>query len=207
MGREVRRVPLDFDHPIGEIWPGFQRDCGDEDCDGCPDCEKQDPPTGDGWQSWETVSEGSPRSPVFASRDAFVEWLSKEEDCSPVAADKFVEQGWAPSMMATPFGVFMGVQIAAGEAVAIEWQHVKAGDYTTVAAGSRIRHTEYDVMGRVNHRFPPPNGDYYFVTWDRGLPSLLEKNPGEDPDAPMHAGCRRDGFEILDEPAGAGGEQ
>lgn len=23
MGREIRRVPTDFDHPIGEIWPGF----------------------------------------------------------------------------------------------------------------------------------------------------------------------------------------
>jgi len=23
MGRELKRVPLDFDHPIDEIWPGY----------------------------------------------------------------------------------------------------------------------------------------------------------------------------------------
>mgnify|MGYP001570952870 CR=1 FL=1 len=23
MGREIRRVPLDFDHPLNETWPGF----------------------------------------------------------------------------------------------------------------------------------------------------------------------------------------
>lgn len=39
MGREIRRVPLDFDHPIGKVWPGFlnphyayRRDC--PFCDG-----------------------------------------------------------------------------------------------------------------------------------------------------------------------------
>lgn len=33
-----------------------------------------DPPTGDGYQLWETTSEGSPTSPVFASLDALCEW-------------------------------------------------------------------------------------------------------------------------------------
>jgi hypothetical protein len=197
MGREIKRVPLDFQH-VG-VWPGFLRDCDIEDCDGCPACEKQEPPTGEGWQVWETVSEGSPRSPVFAGRDSLVAWLVEHEDCSPVAADKFVEAGWAPSMIGGPFGVFKGVQAAAGEAVAIEWQYVQAGDTSTIAAGTRIRHLESGVMGTVNNRFPPPQGrEYYFVTWDRGLPSLLAENPGDDPDAPMKAGCRLDGFEVAE---------
>lgn len=34
-----------------------------------------DPPTGDGWQMWETTSEGSPMSPVFATREALADWL------------------------------------------------------------------------------------------------------------------------------------
>jgi hypothetical protein len=37
MGLEVRRVPEDFDHPIGEIWPGFliPSDLRSKPCDVC----------------------------------------------------------------------------------------------------------------------------------------------------------------------------
>jgi hypothetical protein len=34
----------------------------------------EEPPTGEGYQLWETTSEGSPVSPVFASLDALCEW-------------------------------------------------------------------------------------------------------------------------------------
>lgn len=191
MGREARRVPLDFDHPLHEVWPGYlmpddlsQPRCGD--CDGtgqtpagrwvsdlaaaavlladdltyqqrglplhpyiarmsnhsygtrpspdirefvggltgehhpgplgapdagyraarklieaaglpeswglCPACdgegaveaypgqqaaadawEPTDPPVGDGWQIWETTSEGSPITPVFRSAEALAD--------------------------------------------------------------------------------------------------------------------------------------
>lgn len=198
MSRMLMRVPLDFAHgPDDGVWPGYARDCGNEDCDGCSACERQEPPKGDGWQVWETVSEGSPISPVFAARDAVVAWLVEHEDCAPAAADKFVTDGYAPSMIGTPFGIFMGVQIAAGEAVAIEWQYIKAGDYTTIPTGTPIRHREFGITGKVNNRFPEPNGEYYLVTWDRGLPSLLVESPGADPDAPMTAGCRVDGFDLV----------
>lgn len=50
--------------------------------------EPTDPPEGDGWQLWETVSEGSPISPVFATAEE--------------TALKFVNDGWAPSFVATP---------------------------------------------------------------------------------------------------------
>lgn len=36
--------------------------------------EPVEPPTGDGWQMWETTSEGSPTSPVFATPEALAEW-------------------------------------------------------------------------------------------------------------------------------------
>jgi len=36
--------------------------------------EPTEPPTGDGWQLWETVSEGSPVSPVFATAEELADW-------------------------------------------------------------------------------------------------------------------------------------
>lgn len=178
--REARRVPLDFDHPIGQTWPGYLakwRDCPSAECDNgyttagqwlscivrtlgglatsarsgqlhpweerialnpgkapgedmvdlvkglsgdseirfgsfraytaaqtimraagvdpetwgiCPVChghsihpddfevseawEGTEPPVGDGWQLWETTSEGSPVSPVFASAEELATW-------------------------------------------------------------------------------------------------------------------------------------
>lgn len=38
--------------------------------------EREDPPEGDGYQLWETTSEGSPISPVFASLDALCAWAA-----------------------------------------------------------------------------------------------------------------------------------
>jgi len=77
--------------------------------------ERSEPPTGDGWQLWETVSEGSPVSPVFASADELASWMSDPErgsDWVPggVAA-KFIAAGWAPTGIATPeTGVVSGVE-------------------------------------------------------------------------------------------------
>lgn len=36
--------------------------------------EPAEPPSGDGWQLWETTSEGSPKSPVFASAEGLADW-------------------------------------------------------------------------------------------------------------------------------------
>lgn len=187
MGREIKRVPLDFDHPTGEVWDGYvnphYRDCAackgqgttkarqvvdnwicslmhhkehdpsvgqqlseftsglagrkplffghdaidrmhaldkimtaaglSEQWGSCPVCEgdgtdpavkeayeawtKTEPPTGEGWQVWETVSEGSPVSPVFATDTALIAWLVSE-GYNEIAARRFTEQGWAMSM-------------------------------------------------------------------------------------------------------------
>lgn len=57
---------------------------------------KTEPPTGDGWQVWETVSEGSPISPVFQTSDEVITWLV-DNDYTQEGAEAFVKSGWAPS--------------------------------------------------------------------------------------------------------------
>lgn len=39
--------------------------------------EPTEPPTGDGWQMWETTSEGSPMSPVFGTPEELADWLAE----------------------------------------------------------------------------------------------------------------------------------
>ncbi|MEV5941301.1 hypothetical protein [Streptomyces sp. NPDC051994] len=59
------------------------------------------PPKGDGWQLWETVSEGSPISPVFPSADELAAWMSDpvrgEDWVPPETARTFVGVAWAPT--------------------------------------------------------------------------------------------------------------
>lgn len=193
VGREVRRVPLDFAHPIGKVWDGFlnphYRPCPEceagwsksynrlqkaltdlmwhtpEDGDPniakittylagraprggfmghdsgdmwsackklgklaglppkwyeCPHCQGHGvdplvyeayeawkptgPPAGDGWQMWETTSEGSPVSPVFATAEELARWLADTGASSFGNMTATYEQwlgmcreGWAPS--------------------------------------------------------------------------------------------------------------
>lgn len=88
---------------------GYELNC--KHCDGSGDLwpnptikqayenwERQEPPTGDGWQVWETVTEGSPISPVFATDEDLVNWLIKE-GYSEGAAEEFVKRQWVPSMV------------------------------------------------------------------------------------------------------------
>lgn len=89
MGRELKRVPMDFDWPTDKVWWGYIQRAACDDCgpDGkingewCPKCEGEkdyrvltDPPSGDGFQLWETTTEGSPQSPVFATMRELSEW-------------------------------------------------------------------------------------------------------------------------------------
>jgi hypothetical protein len=68
--------------------------------------EATEPPAGEGWQLWETVTEGSPISPVFATAQELATWMSDpgrgEDRLRPEVAAKFVEAGWAPTFMSTP---------------------------------------------------------------------------------------------------------
>jgi len=51
-----------------------------------------EPPTGDGYQLWETCSEGSPISPVFASAEELAEWCA--EHATIVAREKLTREQW-----------------------------------------------------------------------------------------------------------------
>ena len=53
------------------------------------------------YQIYETVSEGTPTSPVFANLDEMKVWLL-EEGFSEFAASEFCKTGYAPSMVFTP---------------------------------------------------------------------------------------------------------
>ena len=75
--RELKRVPMGFYWKLHEPWWGYRASCYSE-CEGdCPICsmDKIDPPEGEGYQCWETCSEGSPISPVFLTLDGLLDWL------------------------------------------------------------------------------------------------------------------------------------
>ncbi len=51
-----------------------------------------DPPTGPGYQLWETCTEGSPFSPVFASPEELADWC--EDNATVFAGEKTSRQQW-----------------------------------------------------------------------------------------------------------------
>jgi hypothetical protein len=67
--------------------------------------ESIEPPTGEGYQLWETTSEGSPRSPVFKTPEELAKWLFDNKASSFGTQTCTYEQwlnfirgpGWAPS--------------------------------------------------------------------------------------------------------------
>ncbi len=100
----------------GEHWPSAAAKQAYEDWQPTP------PPTGEGFQMWQTVSEGSPISPVFATARELADYLV----ANPYGIDKgttaeqwlkFIEgPGWAPSMMGTAeTGLMTGVQAVVAE--------------------------------------------------------------------------------------------
>lgn len=132
MGRKLKRVPLDFNHPMGHGWEGYcpdietfqelfgekyeflyqYNDCGDI-CDKCEvnagECSEsagycfwhnpenkakwyKDVPEGDGYQLWETTTEGSPISPVFKTLEELCEYA--EKNCSTFSDFKTTKEEW-----------------------------------------------------------------------------------------------------------------
>ena len=86
MGREIRRVPLDFDFPLDESYADYEHDKHRNVCkpgSACYQNEHEDAPywrdtlpKGEGWQLWQTVSDG-PISPVFATPEELIDWMSR----------------------------------------------------------------------------------------------------------------------------------
>lgn len=69
--------------------------------------EQIEPPEGEGYQIWETVSEGSPISPVFADPRDLAKWMVENDTSitSDTTYDGWLNfitgPGWAPSMIGT----------------------------------------------------------------------------------------------------------
>lgn len=96
-------------HAYVEVYPGQRADA--------EAWKPTDPPAGDGWQLWETVSEGSPISPVFATAEELATWMSdpaRGRHWVPAeTAAKFIADGWAPTFIGTAeTGVVSGVEFA-----------------------------------------------------------------------------------------------
>lgn len=162
MGREIRRVPPDWQHPTNsrgherplhdrtfdEAIQQYRKDKAEWDAPGnetrreyeakigkaCPfEDWGGDPPNPDyyrpawpegsdtAWQIYETVSEGTPISPVFTTREALIEYLTTDGGgmgiggvpmrLSRQAAERFVEAAWSPSMTFTGGALLQNAQI------------------------------------------------------------------------------------------------
>jgi hypothetical protein len=75
--------------------------------------EPAEPPSGDGYQIWETVSEGSPISPVFSTPEELAEWMGRNDrdDSSKETWFKFITgPGWAPSFVMSNGQMKSGVE-------------------------------------------------------------------------------------------------
>lgn len=77
---------------------------------------RRDPPSGPGYQLWETVSEGSPISPVFPTPEALARWLVDHPwgSCDrEVSYDQWMAflrgPGWAPTLVAVNGELHSGV--------------------------------------------------------------------------------------------------
>lgn len=69
-----------------------------------------EPPTGDGWQMWETTSEGSPMSPVFGTAEELASWLA-DTDASMFGSTGASRERWLSIITGDDFA---HVQIAPG---------------------------------------------------------------------------------------------
>lgn len=91
MGREIRRVPPDFEHPVDED--------GELIADGhLEPLYYADPASLTSYQVYENVSEGSPVSPVFDTPEDLISWL-KQEEWNQEAIDSLLDVGHAPALI------------------------------------------------------------------------------------------------------------
>lgn len=91
------RCPDCEGHGCIEVYPG-QRAEADA-------WERTEPPAGEGWQLWETVSEGSPITPVYDTPEGLARYISSPSyhwgrgSTTYDQALAMVTAGWAPSMI------------------------------------------------------------------------------------------------------------
>ena len=97
------KTTCDYCAGEGEVWENKNQKALYEEW------KPTDPPIGDGYQVWETVTEGSPISPVFLTPEEVVDWLV-EEGYSVKAAQAFVDREWAPSGVSINGEFYDGVE-------------------------------------------------------------------------------------------------
>jgi hypothetical protein len=80
-----------------------------------------EPPEGPGYQVWETVSEGSPITPVFATPQELARWCVDNQPWNSNSSYetwlRFIGEGWASSFVATPETGFVDGVEAIGKPV------------------------------------------------------------------------------------------
>lgn len=129
MGREVRRVPVDWVHPQEHCHyrgkmvhiPLMDRESMkylDDPSEINPDDYMPEFPADAelGYCIYETVSEGTPLTPVFKTPEDLAIWAMNNPE--PIRAGnrsfegwmKFIQAGWAPSFVADSTGLKSGVE-------------------------------------------------------------------------------------------------
>jgi hypothetical protein len=95
----------------GFTWPSLEAEAEYENW------KETEPPEGPGYQLWETVSEGSPISPVFETAEELAQWLAGNRQGSIDDGTTYEQwmrficgSGWAPSLVGTSQGLVSGVQ-------------------------------------------------------------------------------------------------
>lgn len=114
MGRDIKRVPMDFDWPLQKVWSGYISPCDDiEDEQKQDECYEAfidtEPPVGDGYQLWENVSAGSPVSPVFATANELAAWMQGAGYEDWAVNDVLKGQTYLPSGWASARTGFVGI--------------------------------------------------------------------------------------------------
>jgi hypothetical protein len=102
-------------HRLGWSWEEWYGEKPDD-----PDYYRPEWPEGTplGYCFYETVSEGTPLSPIFATTDELADWLVENEGMSPEGARRFVAAGWAPSFISMPeTGLISGADAVARDII------------------------------------------------------------------------------------------
>lgn len=91
MGRQLKRVPSDFNWPLNKTWWGYliETEIPCQYCvrhsggDCCPVCggmgviyPEVEVPSGEWYQLWETTTEGSPKTPPFKTVEELADYCS-----------------------------------------------------------------------------------------------------------------------------------
>lgn len=132
MGREIRRVPKNWKLMFDQDYEEACKEWWESACEyhSLPLEERKDYPwywdysgeppdinyyhpkwTEDPtcYQMYETVSEGTPVSPVFETLDELEDWLIKQ-GYSEEAASSFIKMGWCPSFMFTNGRIYQNIE-------------------------------------------------------------------------------------------------